>query len=158
VADTPSAGRRRVWVIVAAAVVVAFVALGLVFLPTGSGQKAKPGRGSAARALAHLDANHGESYVGSIGDATDPAKLRRALRAEFRSRGASADGHGASAARRCATQLRRTDGASRSQVVLLADATLSGAPVVVVGVTDHGRVVAFVADADTCAVRMAQSL
>jgi hypothetical protein len=42
--------------------------------------------------------------------------------------------------------------------VLLADATLSGAPVVVVGVTDHGRVVAFVADADTCAVRMAQSL
>ncbi len=133
------------------------VALGLLALPTGR-DDVKPARGSAASALTRLDANHGRIYVGSIGDATDPLKLRRALRAEFRSDAERPDRHGAVAARRCAAQLRGTSGSRRGRVVLLADATLAGAPAVVIGITDHGRVVAFVADADTCSVRMAQSL
>lgn len=138
---------------------VVVVASALLLWPAGSSRDANPAPGAASRALARLDANDGESYVGSIGDATDPVKLRRALRAEFRSGDARAGRRGSKTrAQRCATQIRGTAHDRGGRLVLLADATLAGDPVVVVGITDHGRVVAFVADAVTCDVRMAQSL
>jgi hypothetical protein len=157
--DAATAGRHRAWIITAAVLVVVVVALVALLLPTGTNRDAKAVPGSASLALARLDANDGESYVGSIGDATSPVKLRRVLRAEFRSGDARPSQHGSKTrAQRCATQIRGTTDARRGRLVLLADATVSAKPVVVIGITDHGRVVAFVADADTCEVRMAQSL
>jgi hypothetical protein len=114
---------------------------------------------TASRAIARVDDNDGRVYLGTIDDAADPVRLRRALRAEFRSDARRPDPRGsAEAARRCAPALQRTSGQSRGRIVELADATYSGAPAVVVGITDRGRVVAFVADAETCEVRAAQSL
>ena len=155
--EVPFARRRRAWIIAAAVAVVVIVAAGLLLLPSRTHGGPKRSRSSASLALARLDANDGESYVGSIGDATDPVRLRRAVRREFRSGSPRRDRRGGEAAKRCAADLRRTDN-SQGRVVLLADATLSGTPVVVAGVADHGRVVVFVADAVTCDVRMAQSL
>jgi hypothetical protein len=140
-------------------VVVVVVALVSVLTRSDHSERGPGGPGAAGLALARLDANDGRAYVGAIGDMTDAVRLRRTLRAELRShtprprgRDASKDVH------RCATGLRRASRPQRGTVVFLADATQSGMPVVVVGITDRGRVVAFVADADTCEIRGAQSL
>ncbi|MGZ8762646.1 MAG: hypothetical protein ACXW2Y_04915 [Acidimicrobiia bacterium] len=151
---------RRTLIICASivtAAVVAIVVIVLLALPEGNDQDAPPG--AASRSLARLAASDGRAYVGSIGDAGDPVTLRRALRAEFRSDDTRVDRRGSPArAQRCATELQRASDERRGRVVLLADATLAGEPAVVVGIADRGRVVAFVADAETCGIRMAQSL
>jgi hypothetical protein len=153
--------RPRRTLIIGASVVTAailiFVVIVLLARPDGNDQDALPS--AASRALARLDANDDRAYVGSVGDATDPVRLRRALRAEFRSDDSRVDRRGsAKRAQRCATELRRASDERRGRVVLLADATLAREPAVVVGIADRGRVVVFVADAETCGIRMAQSL
>jgi hypothetical protein len=157
--DAPSRIGRRGWIITGAVLVVVIVACALVFVPTRDGREADAEPGSAPIALERLDANDGEPYIGTLGDVSDPVALRRALRGEFRSDDARAGRRGSDTrARRCAKRLRSTDGADGDRLVLLADATLAGKPAVLVAVTDRGRVVAFIADAGTCEVRLAQSL
>lgn len=151
---------RRKWILVAAGVTALVTAVGaigiaLLVLPTDDADAPS----TASLAIARVDDNDGRAYVGTIDDAADPARLRRALRAEFRSDAPRPDSRGsATDARRCAPALQRTSGQSRGRIVLLADATYSDEPAVVVGITARGRVVVFVADAETCEVRAAQSL
>jgi hypothetical protein len=152
-------GSKRSWIIVVAiAVVGALVAVVVTALVARDDSASDPPT-TASRALARLDENDGRAYVGTIENVADPTRLRRALRAEFRSDATRPERHRAARrARRCATRLRRSSGDARGRVVVLADATVGGRPVVVVGVTDRGRVVAFVADPETCTVVAAQSL
>lgn len=158
---------RRKWILVAVGVVaviavVAIIAIGIALLVLAGdtdtdGDTDAPS--TASLAIARVDDNDGRAYVGTIDNASDPARLRRALRAEFRSDAPRPDPRGsATDARRCAQELQPTSGQPRRKIVLLADATYSDEPAVVVGITDRGRVVVFVADAETCAVRAAQSL
>ena len=163
--DDASAVRRRrtllirASIVIGVALVLAIATIALVVLPTDGNDNAAPARGTASLALERLDANGGESYVGTIDDAADPARLRRALRAEFRSGAERATaGRAKARAQRCASELRGSAADQGGRVVLLADTTLAGRPAVVVGITDRGRVVVFVADAATCEVLMAQSL
>jgi hypothetical protein len=162
VADSEAPARpRRGWTIgigigvgIAAAIAIAFALLAFRDDTEPSGRSS-----SASRALARLDANGGRAYVGTIDEAEDAVRLRRAVRAELRSDASrTARGGDPGVARRCAALLRRTSTGGKGRVVLLADATFAGDPAVVVGITDQGRIVVFVADAATCAVRMAQSL
>ncbi len=160
--DAPSSRRSRSLIVVATVVVVLVVAIGAVLglvLWRSRGDDTPAASGSAGRALERLDTNDGRAYVGSIGDVSDPVRLRRVLRAELQSDEPRARPRGsATRARRCVSALRSASGGARSRVVYLADATLAGTPVVVVGITDHSRVVTFVADPATCDVRTAQSL
>jgi hypothetical protein len=160
VSDSRAAGSRRTSIIrISIVVVVLIVALviALLALLDRDGSEAEP-RGTAALALSRLDASDGRAYVGMIGDATDAVRLRRTLRAEFRSHEPRPRDRGSpTPARACSADLQQASGRS-GRVVLLADATFSGQPAVVIAITDRGRVVAFVADAQTCEVRLAQSL
>ncbi len=156
---------RRKWILVAVGVIAVVTAVGaigiaLLVLPGDTGDTDDADAPSTASlAIARVDDNDGGAYVGTIDDAADPARLRRALRAEFRSDAPRPDPRGSTTdARRCAQELQPTSGRPRGEIVLLADATYSDEPAVVVGITDRGRVVVFVADAETCAVRVAQSL
>ncbi len=155
--ELSSKRRYRAWIIAAGLVAVVIVAVGLLLLPNRTHGNDGPKRTTASLALARLDASDGNAYIGSIGDVADAARLRRSVRKELRSSAARPDRHGASAARRCAAELRRS-AHGEGRVVMLADATVSGTPVVVIGIVDHGRVVVFVTDAGSCDVRMAQSL
>lgn len=161
--DDESATTRpqRKWILVAVGVVaVVAVGIALLVLPGDTDTDTDADAPSTASiAIARVDDNDGRAYVGTIDDAADPARLRRALRAEFRSDAPRPDPRGsATDARRCAPELQQTSGQRRGRIVLLADTTYSDEPAVVVGITDRGRVVVFVADAETCAVRVAQSL
>ncbi len=145
------------WVVgIAIVVAVTSVAIGVLLLVRDDTDHDAPS--TAARARSRLDDNDGRVYVGTIDDASDPAQLRRALQREFRSDDSRPDRRASADARRCAAALQRTSGEPRGQIVLVGDATYADDPAVVVGITDRGRVVAFVADAETCIVRMAQSL
>jgi hypothetical protein len=159
--DARAAGSHRTLIIRAFIVVglalVVGVAIGVLALRDEDGTD--NGSGSAARAIARLDANSGDAYMGTIGDAADAVELRRAVRAEIRSDEPRAGRRGSPAnAQRCATELHDASSGRGGRTVLLADATLAGKPAVVIGITDRGRVVVFVADAGTCEVRVAQSL
>jgi hypothetical protein len=147
------------WVsIVVGVALVVGVAIALLVLPDRGRSRNQP-VGTAALARSRLDASDGRAYAGTIGDAGDAVRLRRVLRAEFRSdEPRRRDRGSATRARACAADLQHASGNRNGKIVLLADATLSGEPAVVVGIADRGRVVAFVADARTCEVRMAQSL
>jgi hypothetical protein len=159
--DAPTAASHSTLIIrvaiVAGLALVVGVAISVLALRNDDGTE--HGAGSAARAIARLDANGGDAYMGTIGDATDAVRLRRAVRAEIRSDEPRTGRRGSRAnAQRCATALRNASGERDGRTVLLADATLAGMPAVVIGITDRGRVVVFVADAGTCEVRVAQSL
>ena len=160
--ESRAVGSRRASIVrISIAIAVALIvgsAIVVLTLPDRDGSDDEP-VGAGALALSRLDANDGRAYAGRVGDVSDAARLRRMLRAEFRSDETRPRDHGSSKrARACASDLRRTSDNQNRRVVLLADATLSGEPAVVVAITDRGRVVAFVADAETCEVRMAQSL
>ena len=157
--DARSPRRRRTLVIVVLVVAVLVVAGGIVLWRDRGRDDAHAAVSSGGRALERLDTNDGRTYVGTIGEVSDPTRLRRVLRTEFRADEPRARPRGsATRARRCVSALRAASGGPAGRGVYLADATLSGAPVVVVGITDHSRVVAFVVDPATCDVRMAQSL
>lgn len=158
-AESTTLSHRRRIVVASGVAFAVLVAIAIAFyVSTRDSDHGAEASDSATRALARLDANDGRAYVGRFDDVDDPVRLRRAVRAEFRSDDERKARGSPTRARRCAAELQATPAGARGKVVLLADGTLDGAPAVVVGITDLGRVVVFVADAGTCGIRSAQSL
>jgi hypothetical protein len=173
--------RPRRGPLLAVAAVVAFLLVGTIAVVAtrgGSHPTASKARSSAAAAQKAAEAR-GSTYVGDLGDVSDPKILRAALERNGAS-AASASGaltdlgstpspkpaasptsSPSSATRTEAEQCARRLAAGRTStgpVVLLAGATFQQKPALVVAVADRGRVVAFVVAPGSCDVLSAQSL